>query len=254
MVDTDYGLAPSDVALADAGGPAGAPDLAIGRIPASSPSELDAVIAKIRAYESADGAWRQTVLLTADGADSGGDFPADSDRLAESLPSSLRIRTAYLGRDTVAQTRAGIFDAFANGALLFNYLGHGAVDRLAQEGLLTTTDVGSLATNARLPLVTLLTCVAGQYGLPGADGLSEALVMRPGAGAIAVWSPSAPELNTYSVRLSELFNENLFGASHAPVLGEIVQAAHAAAAVQGLPDSTLRTYVLLGDPALRVRW
>jgi hypothetical protein len=102
--------------------------------------------------------------------------------------------------------------------------------------------------------VTAFTCKVGQYGLPGYDGLSETLVKREGAGAIAVWSPSAMEDSVDSARLGAIFSQRMFGGSTDVVLGDTIRATAAQAAGEGLPAVLLLTYNLLGDPALRVSW
>jgi uncharacterized repeat protein (TIGR01451 family) len=256
MIDTENGLVPSDVLLADNKGDDGVPEVAIGRIPVLTEAELDSARAKIKAYEAdARGTWRQSVVLAADNPDIGGDFSSCSDAIAAVLPSSLQVTKVYMSVLAPAEARAALLEGLADGALLVNYVGHAGVSQLAQEGLLTTVDVAALAgTGSRLPIVTALTCVAGQYGLPGFDGLSEALVKRADAGAIAVWSPTALEENDDSILLGTLFAQKLFGSSHTVVLGNAILAAAKAGAREGLPVSLLRTYNLLGDPALRVQW
>ena len=255
MVDTNLGLAPSDVALADISGGDGVPESAIGRIPAQTEAELDAVLAKIQAYEAADGSWRQTVVLAADNSDNGGAFSVDSDRLAAVLPPSLTISKAYLDGISVDDARNLLFGGFSNGALLVNYTGHAGVHQLATEGLLVDTDVPALVgTGPNLPILSLLTCVVGQYALPGIDSLGEALTMAAAGGAVAVFAPTTMEDNDDSVLLGTLFAEGLFDPSHSVVLGDVVRRAQSAGKQQGLTAPLLRTYNLLGDPALRVRW
>ena len=254
MVSDGSGISVSDIALADTAGKDGVPEVAIGRIPAATPGELDAALAKIKAYEADSGTWRRSVLLAADNPDGGGDFAAESDILAAALPATQQVTKAYIGRVTVAEARSTLQGAFANGSLLVAYTGHGAGGQWAVEELLTVGDVASLQQNARLPIVTALTCMAGHYGHPGYDGLSEALIKRAGAGAIAVWSPTSVELSSNSSRLGVLFAQKLFGGSRAPRLGDAIRQAMRSAATEPMPLATLYTYNLLGDPALQVRW
>jgi hypothetical protein len=254
MIDAEEGLVPSDVALADVKGGDGVPEVAIGRIPAMTEADLDSALAKIQAYESAPaGAWQRQVLLAADDADEAGNFPVDSDALAAALPSSVTVGKAYLDDLDLPSARASLMGSFTD-SLLVDYIGHGGVDQWAAEGLLTNADVPGLAASAKLPIVNALTCLVGQYALPGPDSLSENLVKRAGAGAIAVWAPTAMEQNDDSVRLGILFARNLFGGSHTVVLGKVVLTTLRAGAAEGLPAWVLSTYSLLGDPALKVRW
>ncbi len=255
MVDTDGGLAPSDNLLADVVDSDGVPDVAIGRIPALDGADLQNALAKIVAYESAaTGSWRRSAVLAADNLDpDAGDFAADSDSLAALLPKTFTVTKAYLDTVDVATARTAVLNGFADN-LWINYTGHSGIDNWAAEFLLEGADVPGLVASARLPFVTALTCVAGQFALPGADCLSESLVMQPGAGAIAVFSPTAKEENDLSVRLGSAFAGNMFGGLNSVAMGRVVRAGLEQGAALGLPRSLLATYCLLGDPALKVKW
>jgi hypothetical protein len=161
---------------------------------------------------------------------------------------------AYLDQTSVSTARSELFDAFAGTTLLMNYLGHGGVGRLADESLLTTDDVPSLQPAGALPIVTVFTCLAGEYGLPGYDSLGEALIKQAGAGAAAVLAPSAVEDNDASALLARYFMNGMLSVPNRVVLGKVVQASLKAAATAGAPPQMLRTYNLMGDPALRVKW
>jgi hypothetical protein len=254
LVDTEFGLASSDVLLADVVGSNGVPEMAVGRILALNESELTAAIEKIKGYEAAAGAWNTAVLLVADNSDDGGDFTADSDRLSTLLPSSLTVSMAYLDRMAPADVRAAILSGFTSGSLWLNYIGHAGVDQLASERLLARADAQNLsATGSALPVVSALSCVAGSYNLPGYSGMGELLVKRPSAGAIAMWAPSAMELNEDSVLFGSFFAQKVFGSSKNLTLGQGILAAQKAAAGAEVPVLVIRTYNLLGDPALRIR-
>ncbi len=255
LVDTEFGLVPSDVRLADVVGGDGVPDVAIGRIPALVPGDLDAARAEIEAYEAAGGAGGDSkVLLAADDQDGGGNFSADSETIAVGLPSSLQVSKAYLDLLPAEQVRPALLDALGNGTLLVNFMGHGGEDQMADEALLTSADVAGLPSGVKLSLVTAFTCKVGQYGLPGYDGLGETLVKQQGAGAIGVWAPAAMEDSIASARLGAIFAELMFGPENEVVLGDVIRAAMGQAAAEAVPAPLLLTYNLLGDPALRVSW
>ncbi len=57
MTVTGDGLVPSDNLLADWTGEDGVPEIAIGRLPAHGPAELQAYREKVAAFESDDGEW-----------------------------------------------------------------------------------------------------------------------------------------------------------------------------------------------------
>jgi len=63
LVETPYGLFASDNRYADVDGDDGVPDMAVGRLPVMTSEELDAVISKITAYETAGGNRAKRILL-----------------------------------------------------------------------------------------------------------------------------------------------------------------------------------------------
>jgi len=83
--------------------------------------------------------------------------------------------------------------------------GHGNSTTIGNRGLMTIADVESLDNGARLPVVTAQTCLAGQFGFPGVDGIAEALLLRPDRGAAAVWTPSGLSINDQARILGDGF-------------------------------------------------
>jgi hypothetical protein len=241
------GLFAADLILGDVVDDDGLPEIAVGRIPATSADELYDYVDKLIQFE-AQAVTRQVVLL-ADNPDGGvGDFPADSDRISALVPSSYQTQHLYLSHMSTDQARAALFDSFDAGVTWINYIGHGGVDRFAGEGLLTAADVSSLG-NTVTPIVSALTCVSGRYEIPGFASLGEALVLEPGGGAIAVFAPSGLSVNRQAVLLDEALFRRVFQGD-ALTLGDAVL--QALADVSGLFSSTdaFETYNILGDPAL----
>lgn len=271
LVSTPSGMFSSDTLLADVGGPTGAagdgvPDLAIGRLPVTSPQELLAQIEKIRAFEEAKSDdWAGRALLVADNPDKGVDFGADSDLLLPRLPGGLTAERTYLGPLPLAKARDLLLGQWRSGAALVSYFGHGGHDRWANEGLLVNSDVASMDNADRLPLVTSMTCVIGRFEIPGLDSLGEALVRRVGGGALAVWAPSAVGNHSDSRRLAGYFATALSvvppvsvkSASAADrtqgTIGGAVVSALAQLSAGGGDMSTGVFYNLIGDPAAHLR-
>ena len=248
LVSSAQGLHPSDSRLADLEDPEGffdGPEMVIGRIPANTPEELGDYVQKVASFES--GAPVGRVLMSADNPDRGGDFPADSDALAGWLrPGSGD--TVYLSELSVPDARDALFLALDEGVDHVNYVGHGALRNLAAEGLLTTSDVGGLE-NLRQPVVTALTCTSNFFASPGVDSLGEALILRQGGGAVAVWAPSWLSANGQANDLASTFFGEYYGGSEGR-LGDAILHALRQAAANGMPPGQLGGFVLLGDPAL----
>lgn len=253
LVATEAGLAPADAAYADLG--SGLPAVAIGRIPALTAAEMRAFVDKVIAYENdPGGTWTSQVLLAADTADFGGDFPASSETVAAALPPGLglsRVDSPVDGAQMPA-TRAQLQDALRGGQVLMNYIGHGGLDRLDSEGLLLTSDVAQLHNAPRLPVLTALTCLISQFAYPTVTSLGEELVLRSDGGAIAVYGPTWLSHNTPATALGG----NLMPQLAAPGggrLGDRLQRGLQAYAAAGGDRKMVRLYTLLGDPGLVVK-
>ncbi len=250
MVSTPFGLFASDNHFADVEGADGLPDLRIGRLPAENPEDLNAMIDKIIAYETGEtGEWVNKVLLLADDPDDGGNFPQDSDELADLIPSDFSVDKIYLSEYAIENARQQVFGGISNGAWLVNHIGHAGLDRLAQEGLLVSGDVPYLNNNGKNPLFSLMTCLAGRFELPGFQTLGEVLVSQPGVGAVAVWAPTGLSVNTDNKALSEAFFEAVFYEEE-KILGETVNMALHTYAASGKPPYLIKIFTLLGDPGL----
>ena len=252
MVDTPYGLFPSDSWLADIDPSDPAPEIAIGRLPVTTSAELELVIAKLRARALALGSpWQSRVLLLADGSDIAGDFTADSNQIADLVPVEMPLSRLYLSSLTVAEARTELFNQINSGLGMISYIGHGGFDRLAAEGLLTSADLASLS-NQDLPVVlTAMTCVTGNFALPGYPVLSE-LLLRQSAGAAAVWAPTGLSQNELAAALARAFYAEVFSAED-PRLGDAILDAAQVYEAEGRAPYIIDIYTLLGDPAMKLR-
>lgn len=248
LITTEEGIAPADASYADLDG-RGLPAVAVGRIPAVTAAEMRAYVDKIAAYESApDGAWTGQTLLAADDADSGGDFAATSSALAAALPPGLAMTRVDLAGQ-LADSRAHLQDALRQGQGLFNYVGHGGLDRLASEGLLLTSDVAALGNAPRVPVMTALSCLIAQFAYPSVTSLGEELVLRSDGGVAALYGPTWLSQNAPAGELGRHLLPRLAEPAGGR-LGDRLLRGLADYAAAGGDRGTLRTYVLLGDPGL----
>ncbi len=241
----------SDSSLADFDGD-GIPEISIGRIPALVAGELSAYVAKVQGYEAAaGGAWQSNVLILSDQPDGSDQFTEAGSALESLLPAGFNPIRAELESTDLATARQTVFDGLATGASWLHYTGHGGVDRMSHQGLLTSADVDGL-TNTHLPIVSSVTCHINYHSLPGFDSLGEHLVLEADAGAIAVLAPSWLARHHQSRRIGDRLFRQVFqqGVS---TLGQAVQVALRSAQDAGAPKGVLGTYQLLGDPALKIR-
>jgi uncharacterized repeat protein (TIGR01451 family) len=239
------------------------PDLFMGRLPAKSLSDAEAMVAKILAYEAAGpGEWQYKVSFVADNPDGAGDFHAFSDAIASGyIPEPYIVEKIYFGvapYATVAAARGGIIDAFHSGRLLINYTGHGATQVWAGEALFKSAQVADLS-NVILPFMVPMTCTEGYYILlPTSSGvdlssLSETLVRAAGKGAIASFAPGGEGIATGH----HFLQEGLYTALFQDGITELGAATTAAklnlyANTAGYRE-LIDTYLLMGDPALKLK-
>ncbi|MEM7391168.1 MAG: C25 family cysteine peptidase, partial [Verrucomicrobiota bacterium] len=255
MVKTPYGLFSSDMVFGDTTGDDYVPEVAVGRISAMTEAEVSAAVNKIRQYETASnpGSWVDQTLLVADNPDNGGNFDADSDALRrDAIPAKHVVDRVYLGDLTLTDARARLLAGIDSGAKLVNYVGHGGLTTMANEGLLTSADVAGLNNPDKLPMMTAMTCIIGRFSVPGFDSVGEDLVNRSNGGAIAVWAPTGLSLNHNATRLNRAFVGYLFSEDE-PVLGDGVRQAMQLYSTSEHGSFMLQIYTILGDPALKLK-
>jgi hypothetical protein len=225
--------------------------VAIGRLPVLTPQELLDYVAKVELQEGAPAApWQQRVLMVADNPDRAGNFTADSEDVATLVPPANVVDRVYLSLSSPAAARQAILDTVNGGALIFNYIGHGNVDRLADENILTNPDVRLLTNADRLPVFLAMTCSVGNFANPGYPSLGELLLLKKDGGAYAVWAPSWLSQNDLAVRLDKAFFRSVF-VDGETVVGDAVGRGLASLTVPGSRDHRLM-YNLLGEPVARL--
>ncbi len=240
------------------------PDMHLGRLPAKTAAQAEAMVTKIISYEQAalvEEDWNKRILFVADDADRGGNFPALSNYIADNLtPAPYLAQKVFYGvtHTTPDAARAAVLGAINAGQLLVNYAGHGATTYWAQEQLLSLPAITSSLTNAgRLPLIVPMTCSEGYYIYPGSatvdrSCLAESIVRVPGQGAIASWSPAGWGLAAGHDFLNRGLFEALFFDGVDQLGPATTQAKLYLYANTGDYRDLLDTYILFGDPALQL--
>jgi len=244
----------SDPTLAAVNGDDILPDLAIGRLPASSVEEVDVMVRKIIAWESQEygGELNGPAVLVADNPDRAGNFVAAAESAAARLPRAVERKRIYLSELGTLTTRDSILDAFDAGASLMTYIGHGGIHLWADENIFNTSDLSGLAPQPHQPILLTMNCLNGYFHFPYFGSLSEELLKAEGKGVIAAFSPSGLSLNAPAERLHHAMLDELFSGRHSR-LGDAVLGAQKRYLESGSFPELLSIYHLLGDPALRLR-
>ena len=228
----------------------GYPDVALGRLPARTPEQLTTHIEKIKRYTQspADGAWRQRILLTADGQEP--IFQHNSEMLRDSVPGTVAVETSYpeAGSDALAQ----MMPKLNEGSLIVNYVGHGSVQQWGRDQILTTQAVTDQLSNGdRLPIYINMTCLTGLFSHPSQESLAETLLWLPSGGSIAAVAPSSLTLPNDQTALNNALVAQLLSEER-PTIGEALNTAKRAVSLANpTAHDIVATFNLLGDPALR---
>jgi hypothetical protein len=252
MVMTSYLETASDPAYVAVNGDDLLPDLAVGRLPASTVEELGTMVEKIVLFETSGGTFGGRAVLVSDNPDRAGDFVADAERLATTVLDSRELEKIYLTQLGTMETRSRIQQAFNDGASLMNYIGHGGIDLWAGENIFNTDDVELLALQSDQPLVLTMNCLNGYFHFPYLNALSEKLLKAEGKGAVAAFSPSGLSVNAAAHTFNRLLLEEVVNGGH-PRLGDAVLAAQSAYAESGALPEMIAIYHLFGDPAMRIQ-
>ena len=125
------------------------------------------------------------------------------------------------------------------------------------EGILKSDDVTTLGNGTRLPLVTAMNCFNSFFHHLGSPALGEVLVLEPSGGAIAYWGPTGVSSNLQQKELAESFYSHLFEPLLNPgqwmTVGQAIRFAKVELAEDPKNHQVITTWILLGDPALKLR-
>ena len=248
---TSYLWTVSDPELAAVNGEDALPDLAIGRLPAATVEQAEALVSKLIAWEDSGQGLSGAAALVADNPDLAGDFEADVEDIRASFLASREARVLKLS-ELGAQTRPSILDALDSGLSFLSYVGHGGAAVWASENVWNSWDAPKLQAQSQQPLLVTMNCLNGYFVAPAFESLSESLLKAEGRGAIASFSPSGLSLDGPAHQYHRALMAELAKGTHAR-LGDAILAAQKAYAQTGLMPELIGVYHLLGDPAMRVQ-
>jgi hypothetical protein len=248
---TSYLWTASDPALAAVNGDDLMPDLSIGRLPATTREQAEALVSKLLAWDDSGQDLSGNAVLVADTPDMAGDFEADVEDVRASFLGD-RATTTLRVRELGAATRPAILGAFDEGASLMSYVGHGGTAVWSSANVLSSWDAASLQGQSRQPLLLTLNCLNGYFVAPNFDSLGEALVKVEGRGAIAALSPSGLSLDGPAHLYHRAVMAEITSGTQAR-LGDAILAAQRTYADTGVMPELLMVYQLLGDPGMELR-
>jgi hypothetical protein len=265
--DDFFGLLenPDDINLND---PNSTIDIGIGRIPARNNAEAKTMVDKVIRYhdKTSFGAWRNQSVFVADDRDQNlhltdAEIVSSDAGVSNPLFNQYKI---YLDAFPVVSSSAGarypavndaIVNQVFNGALIFNYSGHGSYQRLAEESVLTQEELNRLNNPDKLPLFITASCDFAPHDDPAKNSLGAGILTGSANGAIALLTTTRLVF-AFSNRL---INDNYLKIALTPLsggqyltLGESVKQAKNFTSLSSGDLLNNRKFTLLGDPAMRL--
>lgn len=249
-------------------------DVAVGRIPAQTPSELAYYVQKVKDYEKLGtmdySSWRSNLLLSADDAyNNGREDGTAHTRFQENLARMIDSLSAMKGErwtmkkvylldydgDAAGQKKEAA-DDFINvlnqGALFATYFGHGSKTDWAAEGLMKPGYISKMTNKGRYTILGSFSCTVGRFDEGNIKSLSEEMLLAPGAGSIASIGATRETFASFN----SIFGNTLLKyalVEDLSFLGEAFLKAKASGSKEYTPQRyNNERYVLLGEPVLRM--
>jgi len=223
--------------------------IATGRLPVSTIAEAKVVAEKISTYEgqSTNGPWTSNALFVADKDDTES-FTQDTQTVEAGLPPTMQISNIFVDNVGVPNARGQITNSINSGQALVNYLGHGSEEQWAGPDIFDENTVNSLTNGSQLPVFLIMDCLNGLFQDAVAQPLGVSLILAPNGGGVAVLASSGLNQAAPQSDLDAMVVQSTFGANGMALGDAIVKAKSNIAD----PD-VRRTFVLFGDPAMRMK-
>ncbi len=202
-------------------------DIAVGRMPVNSVKQAEEMINKVIEYHDVKsfGRWRNNFVLISDDVDEGWERMLQEglddlgDEISVNKPfvnvkkihSDAYVQTASAGGDRYPKVREDFVSAFEQGALVFNYFGHGGEDGLAHERILEKPDIQNLGNRYKYPLFITITCEFTRFDNPFRETAGEFMYWNPKGGAISLITTTRQIGAGTGENINRAFSRNLFG-------------------------------------------
>ena len=241
-------------------------DIGVGRLPFESVSEARTTVDKLTAYirNEQTGKWKNQLVYLADDGENG-----MHTRTAEESAERVRVQNpdfvvhkifldAYpqevnASGESYPLAKNRVLNLLRDGALFFDYSGHGGYNAITSESILNLKDIEGMS-NKNQAFWLFVTCNFAQFD-GGKRCAAESAILNPKGGAIGVLAATRTVYASQNTDLNHSVCDTLFGHSNVfhydMTLGEAVAIGKNTCMSQ---DENRLPYVLLGDPAMRLNY
>jgi hypothetical protein len=238
-------------------------DMDIGRLPASTTAQAETMVNKIISYENTPvlKTWERNTLLVADNQVEGYEilFELMNEDAAGLVPTGMNAPfreylNDYVNPNDLTQSMRNRLNV--DGALIWNYSGHGSVQVWAGESIFSTGNVAGLTNSGKLPFAVAMTCLNGFFGYPEGwswPSLAEVLLRNSNNGAVAAFMSTGMTEPEGQRVLDQALFEGIFKRDYR-TLGRAISYAKQELVANSVALGELgKTFLLFGDPAMRLK-
>ncbi|MDD6210066.1 MAG: type IX secretion system sortase PorU [Bacteroidales bacterium] len=242
-------------------------DIGIGRFPVRTDAEAKAALEKTITYmdNKTLGEWKNNLVWVADDGNSSDGFNyyhmSNSEILAtyteknhpEFINNKINFdafkKETIGGKAAYPGARDKLYKLFKDGVLLFNYTGHGGTTALADEGIVTMSDIAKNMNQPQWPLWITAACDFCRFD-DVATSAGEEVFLHPTGAGIALYTTTRVVNGAQNFNLNEQLIHNIFMRKGGKrlTLGEIMKNTKRSLG----KDYNKLNFLLIGDPALKL--
>lgn len=240
-------------------------EISVGRLPVMTSKEAKELVDKLLRYDSpkAFGKWRNKLTFLADDVDESWDI--DHLNFSELLTSTNNLNHAnynnskiYMdayqevllgGAGAYPEVNREIDETMNQGALIFNYIGHGGTEGIAKERAVTFDQSDNWKNLYQMPVFVTATCELASYDNPKKRPIGETMLLNPVGGPVAMLTTTRIVYSDANFSLNQgIWINNILADNSADRLGDVYMR------TKNRPTSYSndRRFTLLGDPSMRI--
>jgi hypothetical protein len=241
-------------------------DMYIGRLPAKTAAEAEAMANKIIAYETAlnTKTWEKDSLLVADDQTEDFEiiFKTMNEDAAALLPAAMNQPYKGYLEDYLeagfapADLRDDILDRINAGTLMVNFSGHGHLQGWTNESIFDVDDINALTNSGKYPFIVNMNCLTGYFAYPEAwtSSLAEVLLRAENKGTAAALMPTGMTTTAGQHVMNTALFETIFS-EDVRRLGPAIAQAKQVLLANGNAyfEQVSATFLLFGDPAMQLK-
>ena len=221
------------------------PDIAVGRWPLNTVSEVENLVSRTLAYEKGNAS--EPALFSYDPS-SVGEFGGFTNRLIDGTGFDKTHAVLYDEPDST-----NLVKLWNDGAWLISYVGHGSLAMWGKDELFSVDKIKEISKGQNPPIMMQFSCLTGQFAHPSVESLSETMLKHDG-GPVLIIAATSLTLSSNQAPFATAFVRELQN-PESKRIGDALQKAKIALNSSGAGAQEISdTFGLIGDPsALIVR-